>query len=89
MSECARCEELKNALTSMVQQYLPTCCEDGRYTHDFMSAGEETLGLMAAIGLVRSLEQRWRRISEARTELEVREAAAGGRHAGDAGVVIV
>jgi hypothetical protein len=50
---CERCKKLEGALIVMVEQYLPASCEiDGRYTHNFMSAGEHTLRLMAKLGIM-------------------------------------
>ena len=43
-------EELLEALTSMTRQYL-SISEDV-FSHDFMSAGEETLALLVKLGLM-------------------------------------
>jgi hypothetical protein len=54
----ARCELLKSALVSMVHQYLrednDLDCEI--FTHDFMSAGEETLELLVDIDEMEEFE---------------------------------
>lgn len=44
-----------DALVGMIFQYLPDNTGDGRYSHTFMSAGEDTLGLMWELGLMREV----------------------------------
>jgi hypothetical protein len=44
-------ERLLSALLSMAYQYLSSSREE-EFTHDFMSAGEETLALLEEMGYV-------------------------------------
>lgn len=45
-------ERLKHALIGMCDQYLRRSCDVNIYTHDFMSAGENALELLAELGVM-------------------------------------
>jgi hypothetical protein len=56
--------KLISALRSMADQYLQD--RDGTYSHDFMSAGEETLPLLEELGYMREVApETWRPLPSA------------------------